>query len=97
MNVDFLSLIKNFYFNCENVNFNIEDDQLPLKNGVIGRRFQENWKKLYAWIIYDNMKDKVFCSECKIAVKNNIILLLFTIKDKNAIDAFVENGFSGWR
>lgn len=68
--------------------------QLPLNNE---RRFQEHWKKLYKWIIYDNIKDKVFCSVCKKAVENNIVLPTITVKDKTAKDAFVDSGFSGWR
>lgn len=34
---------------------------------------------------------------CKKAVVNNIFLPIVNVKDKYAKDAFVDNGFSGWR
>jgi len=46
--------------------------------------------------MYDNHISKVFCSECKTAVQNNVVLPQTTIVDKNTKNAFVVNGFNSW-
>lgn len=62
-----------------------------------GRTFQEKWIIKYPWIVYNSILDKVYCTECKNAVNNNIVLPINSTTDQNSKDTFTINGFSNWK
>ena len=39
-----------------------------------GRTFQESWKQKFNWLIYENEKQRAFCSTCKAARDDNMPL-----------------------
>lgn len=56
------------------------------------RKFQSLWISRYQWIQYNKEADKAFCSLCRQANMQN--LLLFSTKKK---DTFIATGFSNWK
>lgn len=56
------------------------------------RKFQSSWISRYQWIQYNKEADKAFCSLCRQANMQN--LLLFSTKKE---DTFIATGFSNWK
>lgn len=52
-----------------------EDDGISEK-----RHFCSRWKDMFAWIVYDEQKDFMFCSLCKKLKKKQTSLLLQALK-----------------
>lgn len=55
------------------------------------RHFIRDWENKFAWLEYDNNRDKVFCKICKHIWSQNKCV------NKNVSAAFVEFGFCNWK
>ena len=61
-----------------------------------GRTFQESWKQKFNWLIYENEKQRAFCSTCKAARDENMPLPTSS-KQMSSAKCFVEDGFGNWK
>ena len=61
-----------------------------------GRTFQESWKQKFNRLIYENEKQRAFCSTCKAARDDNMPLPVSS-KQMSSAKCFVEDGFGNWK